>query len=95
MASRGRWWCWWLAGVVSCGTASRLCEGHVALRNTQRFKTSVVCSGSRVTNSTVLKLHESDNRGGIVVKLTQRALAHINIVPPMSRLVFMANNLKQ
>ena len=22
MASRGRRWCWWLAGVVSCGTAS-------------------------------------------------------------------------
>ena len=22
MASRGRQWCWWLAGVVSCGTAT-------------------------------------------------------------------------
>ena len=22
VASRGRWWCWWLAGVVSCGTAT-------------------------------------------------------------------------
>ena len=22
MASRGRRWCWWLAGVVSCGTAT-------------------------------------------------------------------------
>ena len=29
---------------------------------------SVVCSGSRVTNSTVMKLHEFDNRGGIAVK---------------------------
>ena len=26
-----------------------------------------------------MKLHESDNRGGIVVKLIQRALAHIYI----------------
>ncbi len=47
---------------------------HAALQNK-----SVVCSGSRVTNSTVMKLHESDNRGGIVVKLIQRALAHIYI----------------
>ena len=29
---------------------------------------SVVCSSSQVTNSTVMKLHESDNRGGIAVK---------------------------
>ena len=40
------------------------------VRYTPRFKTnlSVVCSGSRVTNSTVMKLHESDNRDGIIVK---------------------------
>ena len=36
---------------------------HAALQNK-----SVVCSGSRVTNTTVMKLHESDNRGGIAVK---------------------------
>ena len=36
---------------------------HAALQNK-----NVVCSGSRVTNSTVMKLHESDNRGGIAVK---------------------------
>ena len=36
---------------------------HAALQNK-----SVVCSGSRVTNSTVMKLHGSDNRGGIIVK---------------------------
>ena len=42
-------------------------------------KQSVVCSGSRVTNSTVMKLHGSDNRGGITVKCIQRALAHIDI----------------
>ena len=29
---------------------------------------SVVCSGSRVTNSTVMTLRGSDNRGGIIVK---------------------------
>ena len=47
---------------------------HAALQNK-----SVVCSGSRVTNSTVMKLHGSDNRGGITVKHIQRALAHIYI----------------
>ena len=36
---------------------------HAVLQNK-----SVVCSGSRVTNSTVMKLHGSDNRGGIIVK---------------------------
>ena len=36
---------------------------HAALQNK-----SVVCSGSRVANSTVMKLHGSDNRGGIAVK---------------------------
>ena len=36
---------------------------HVALQNK-----SVVCSGSRVTNSTVMKLHGSDYRGGIIVQ---------------------------
>ena len=45
---------------------------HAALQNK-----SVVCSGSRVTNSTVMKLHGSDNRGEITVKRIQRALAHI------------------
>ena len=30
--------------------------------------TAAVCSGSRVTNSTVMKLHGSDNRGGTAVK---------------------------
>ena len=36
---------------------------HVALQNK-----SFVCSGSRVTNSTVMKLRRSVNRGGIIVK---------------------------
>ena len=35
---------------------------HTALQNK-----SVVCSSSCVTNSTVMKLHESDNRDGITV----------------------------
>ena len=29
---------------------------------------SVICSGSRVTNSTVMKLRGSDNQGEIIVK---------------------------
>ena len=36
---------------------------HAALQNK-----SVVCSGSRVTTSTVMKLHGSDNQGWIIVK---------------------------
>ena len=36
---------------------------HAALQNK-----SVVCSGSRVTNSTVMKLRGSVNRGGIIVE---------------------------
>ena len=36
---------------------------HAVLQNK-----SVVCSGSRDTNSTVMKLHGSYNRGGIAVK---------------------------
>ena len=44
---------------------------HAALQNK-----SVVCSGSRVTISTVMKLHWSVKRGGIIVKRIQRALAH-------------------
>ena len=48
---------------------------HAALLNK-----SVVCSGSRVTNSTAMKLHGSDNRGGIIVKTYERALAHIIIL---------------
>ena len=44
---------------------------HTALQNK-----SVVCSGSHVTNSTVMKVHESDNWGGITVTHVQRALAH-------------------
>ena len=48
---------------------------HAALQNK-----SVVCSGSRVTNSTVMKLHESDNRGGIAVKTyKEHLLTYINI----------------
>ena len=48
---------------------------HAALQNK-----SVVCSGSRVTISTVMKLHWSVKRGGIIVKRIQRALAHIKIL---------------
>ena len=36
---------------------------HAVLQNK-----SVVCSGSWVANSTVMKLHGSDNRGGIAIK---------------------------
>ena len=46
---------------------------HAALQNK-----SVVCSGSRVTNSTVMKLHGSVNRGGIIVKTcTKSTCSHI------------------
>ena len=45
---------------------------HAALQNK-----SVVCSGSRVIISTVMKLRWSVKRGGIIVKRIQRALAHI------------------
>ena len=50
--------------------AGRLCEGHVALRTPHAVlqNKSAVCSGSRVTNSTVTKLRGSVNRGGITVK---------------------------
>ena len=48
---------------------------HAALENK-----SVVCSGSRVTISTVMKLRWSVKRGGIIVKRIQRALAHILVV---------------
>ena len=49
----------------------------VALRHTPRFQNqSVVCSGSPVTISTVMKLRWSIKRGGINVKRIQRALAH-------------------
>ena len=41
----------------------RLCEGHVALRYTPRFKTK-----RRLLRFPVMKLHGSDNRGGIIVK---------------------------
>ena len=37
---------------------------HAALQNK-----SAACSGSQVTNSTVMKLHESDNRDRITVKM--------------------------
>ena len=40
---------------------------------------SVVCSGSRVTISTVMKLRWSVKLGGIIVKRIQRALAHIRM----------------
>ena len=56
----------WLAVWRPCGVTL-----HAALQNK-----SVVCTGSRVTNSTVMKLHESNNWGGIAVKNVQRALAH-------------------
>ena len=42
---------------------------HAALQNK-----SVVCSGSQVTNSTVMKLHESDNRGRIAIKTYEEHL---------------------
>ena len=45
---------------------------HAVLQNK-----SFVCSGSRVTISTVMKLCWSVKRGGIIVKRIQRALAHI------------------
>ena len=49
---------------------------HAALQNK-----SVVCSGSRVTISTVMKLHGSDNWGGIKVKTyTKSTCSH----PPYS-----------
>ena len=44
---------------------------HAAVRNK-----SVVCSGSRVTNSTIMKLHGSDNRGRITVKRTKSTCSH-------------------
>ena len=52
---------------------------HAALQNK-----SVVCSGSRVTISTVMKLRWSVKRGGIIVKRIQRALAHIYIYYPFN-----------
>ena len=43
-------WKWCALATIT----GRLCEGHVALRHTPWFKTkAIVCSGSRVTNSTV------------------------------------------
>ena len=47
---------------------------HAALQNK-----SVVCSGSQVTISTIMKFGWSVKRGGIIVKRIQRALAHIYI----------------
>ena len=48
---------------------------HAAL---QKKRKSVVCSGSRVTNSTVMKLHGSDNQGGINVKTyTKSTCSHM------------------
>ena len=44
------------------------CEG-AALQNK-----SVVCSGFRVTNSTVTKLRGSDNRGGIIVDTCTKSI---------------------
>ena len=49
---------------------------HAALQNK-----SVVCSGSRVTNSTVMKLHGSDNRGGNAVKTyTKSTCSHLHLI---------------
>ena len=46
---------------------------HAALRNK-----SVVCSGCWVTSATGIKLHASDNRGGITVKTyKEHLLTHI------------------
>ena len=53
----------------------RRCGGtpHAALQNK-----SVVCSGSRVTISTVMKLHWSVKRGGIIVKTyTKSTCSHL------------------
>ena len=44
---------------------------HAALQNK-----SIVCSGSRVTNSTVMKLRGSVNRGGIVETYTKSTCSH-------------------
>ena len=41
---------------------------YIYIYNSEPGTKSVVCSGSRVTNSTVMKLHRSDNRGRIAVK---------------------------
>ena len=56
-----------------------LCEGHMALCYMQHFKKkSIICSGSWVTNSTVMKLHGSDNRGGTAIKTcTKSTCSHI------------------
>ena len=46
---------------------------HAALQNN-----SVVCSGSQVTNSTVIQLRGSVNRGGVIVKTcTRSTCSHI------------------
>ena len=47
---------------------------HAALQNK-----SIVCSGSRVSNSTVMKLYRSDNRGGVIVKTYKEHL--LTLVP--------------
>ena len=62
-------------GLNTPGARSRLQRGvtlHAALQNK-----SVISSGSRVTNSTVKKLRESDNRGGITVKTYKEHLLTI------------------
>ena len=49
--------------LTRCTTLATDVTQHTALQNK-----SNVCSGSRVTNSTVMKLHGSVNWGGIIVK---------------------------
>ena len=67
----------------SCGVTL-----HAALQNK-----SVVCSGSRVTNSTVMKLHESDNRGGIIVKTYTKSTCSYLYIYTLSQNVCIIINL--
>ena len=55
-------------GAPPAAIAGRLCEGHVTLRNTQRFKTKVSSAPVPGLLTLLMKLHGSDNRGGIIVK---------------------------
>ena len=54
--------------------AHRLCEGHVALRYTPRFKTK---ASSAPAPGTVMKLRDLFEPGRDYCKNEQRALAHI------------------
>ena len=69
--------------------AGQLCEGYLVLPYMPCFKTkaslhamlqnkSIICSGSQVTNCTVIKLHGSVNRGLIIVKTcTKSTCSHM------------------